>query len=135
MSAFELHQQLAQDTVMVCQLTICQVLLMQDARFPWLILVPKKAGLRELHDLDSDDYHQVMDEVATVSKAMQTLTDAHKMNVASLGNQVPQLHIHIIARQPADPAWPGPVWGVGSSERYSDDEIDVLVATLREALS
>ncbi|MDE3060319.1 MAG: HIT domain-containing protein, partial [Pseudomonadota bacterium] len=106
---FTLHPKLAQDTVSVGDLPVCRALLMNDSRFPWLILVPKRDGLRELFDLEIADYPAIMEEVRYTAERFAALTGAYKMNVATLGNMVPQLHIHIIARQTSDAAWPQPV--------------------------
>ncbi|MDF1748924.1 MAG: HIT domain-containing protein [Alphaproteobacteria bacterium] len=118
--AFELHPQLAADTYLVGQTALCQVLLSKDARYPWLILVPHQPDLRELHDLSAADQAQLMAEITHISAAMQKAWTADKVNVAALGNMVPQLHIHIIMRYRDDVAWPGPIWGVGTAQDYSD---------------
>lgn len=134
MESFVLHPQLAKDTVLLGRIGDCQLLLMQDARYPWLILVPEQADLRELHELSDERFSTVTQTIKRLSRSLQTLTGAPKMNVAALGNMVPQLHIHIIARREDDASWPGPVWGVGTAEAYTEDELSVLVATLQEAL-
>ena len=105
---FELHPRLAADTREVTRLSLCRVLLMNDRRFPWLILVPARADIREIHQLSAPDRATLVEEIATVAQAMETLHKADKMNVAALGNQVPQLHVHVIARFTSDPAWPNP---------------------------
>ena len=134
-SPFNLHPQLQTDTTTVADLPLCRCLLMHDARYPWLILVPRLDGLRELHEVPPDARTNLFDEIELVSRALQTVSQAHKLNVAALGNQVPQLHIHVIARQLDDPAWPGPVWGVGAAEPYSLQNKDTLIATLKSKLS
>lgn len=131
---FSLHTQLAADTSLIGRLSGCQLLLMNDARYPWLILVPEQDGLRELHELNDQTFHAVTHAIKSLSASLQALTEAPKMNIAALGNLVPQLHIHIIARRHDDAAWPGPVWGVGTPKPYSEDERRVLLATLREEL-
>mgnify|MGYP001820226774 FL=1 len=120
MSTFELHERLAADTSLVCELPLSRCLLMNDARYPWLILVPRIAGLRDLHEVPAENRQVLFDEIEQTSQALIEHTDAFKINVAALGNQVPQLHIHVIARQQDDAAWPGPVWGVGEAVPYSD---------------
>lgn len=110
MDSFSLHPKLSVDTIAIGDLPLCRVLLMNNAQFPWLVLVPRREGLRELFDLSAVDYPQVMNEVRDTARQFAALTGAHKMNVAALGNQVPQLHIHIIARFEGDAAWPQPVW-------------------------
>lgn len=130
---FELHPKLAADTHSVIDWPICRVLLMNDERFPWLILVPAMAGLRELHDIASPAREQLWAEVDHASRHLAEMTQADKMNVAALGNQVPQLHIHVIARFEDDTAWPNPVWGHGAAEPYADalPLIDQLRQTLK----
>lgn len=134
MESFVLHPQLAKDTALIGRVGECQLLLMKDARYPWLVLVPEQAGLRELHELTDERFSTVTQIIKRLSRGLQTLTGAPKMNIAALGNMVPQLHIHIIARREDDASWPGPVWGVGTAEAYNDDELGVLAATLKEAL-
>ena len=134
MALFSLHTQLAADTSLIGRLSGCQLLLMNDARYPWLILVPEQDGLRELHELNDKTFQAVTRAIKSLSASLQALTEAPKMNIAALGNLVPQLHIHIIARRHDDAAWPRPVWGEGTPEPYSEDERQVLLATLREKL-
>ena len=134
MTTFVLHPQLAKDTALIGRIGECLLLLMKDARYPWLILVPEQEGLRELHDLSDDQFSSVTQIIKQTSLRLQTLTESLKINVAALGNMVPQLHIHIIARREDDASWPGPVWGVGTAEPYTEDELSVLVATLKESL-
>ena len=106
-------------------------MLMEDVRFPWLILVPEIPGLTELTDLSAADSEKLMNEIQLVSRILQALTNADKMNVATLGNQVPQLHIHIIARTKDDAAWPNPVWGYGEAQPYSDEHRSELIDKLK----
>lgn len=134
MNSFALHPQLAEDTVMVGHIAGSQLRLMNDARYPWLILIPEQHDLRELHELAEASYVEVTRGIRQISEKLQALTEAPKMNVAALGNQVPQLHIHIIARRHDDHAWPGPVWGVGEAVSYSEEEQRILVKTLQEQL-
>ncbi len=108
--SFTLHPTLTKDTTPVRDMALCRVLLMNSRHFPWLVLVPKREGARELFDLNEADHRILSDEIYKVSKAFQKITSAHKMNVAALGNIVPQLHIHVIARFKDDAAWPAPVW-------------------------
>lgn len=133
-SIYALHHQLAADTTLVKDLELCSCLLMEDARYAWLILVPRVADLRELHEVPRALRETLFNEIETTSKALQKITGAHKLNVAALGNQVPQLHVHIIARQTDDAAWPGPVWGVGSAEVYTEDARATRLNGLRQAL-
>ena len=121
MTSFALDLRLAADTVPVADLPLCRTLLMNDARFPWLILVPAKRGLTELHALDAADARQVWDEIALAARALETLYAPEKINIGALGNIVRQLHIHVVARSTGDAAWPGPVWGAGTAEPYAPD--------------
>ncbi|GJE17376.1 HIT domain-containing protein [Methylobacterium marchantiae] len=115
---FTLDPRLAADTVPVGDLALCSVLLMDDARFPWLILVPRRAGASELTDLPAEESHALMDEIRIATGVMLAFAKPDKVNVAALGNVVPQLHVHVIGRFLSDPAWPKPVWGVGTSQPY-----------------
>jgi len=130
---FSLDPQLEKDTFFVRDLPLCQVRLMNNAIYPWLILVPRINGMVEITDLPEKERHTLLDEIAFVSQGLQKHTQAHKMNVAALGNQVRQLHIHVIARQPSDAAWPRPVWG-GPAEAYGDEQAQDVLARLRAAL-
>ncbi|KQO49338.1 MULTISPECIES: HIT domain-containing protein [unclassified Methylobacterium] len=115
---FTLDPRLVADTVPVGDLALCSVLLMDDARFPWLILVPRRAGASELTDLSAEDARDLMDEIRIATGVMLALAKPDKVNVAALGNVVPQLHVHVIGRFLSDPAWPSPVWGVGTRQSY-----------------
>ena len=110
--AFALDPRLAADTLRLGSLKLCEVLLFNDSRFPWLILVPARAGLVEIVDLNAEDRALLMQEISIASQALKKVTNCHKLNVAALGNQVRQLHVHVIARFEADAAWPNPVWGL-----------------------
>ena len=134
MNDFILHSKLAADTFEVLSLEVSQLLLMNDARYPWLILVPQVSGMRDLHNLSTKQYQAVTQEIAQVSKVLESVTQAHKMNVGALGNMVPQLHIHIIARQTNDAAWPAPVWGVGEAQPYSQDAAKTLIQQIASKL-
>jgi diadenosine tetraphosphate (Ap4A) HIT family hydrolase len=120
---FSLHKTLQDGTVLIGDLPLCRVLLMNNRNFPWLILVPRREGLRELFDLIPADYSTLMQELRDTAAAFSRQTKAHKMNVAALGNMVPQLHIHVIARFPQDSAWPNPVWGQGNPAPYLQDKL------------
>lgn len=109
--SFELHPRLAEDTLEVGELPLCRVLLMNDLTYPWCILVPQRTATREIHHLAAADQLQLLQEISGVAAAMESAFKADKMNIAALGNVVPQLHVHIIARFEADPVWPAPVWG------------------------
>jgi diadenosine tetraphosphate (Ap4A) HIT family hydrolase len=119
-AGFALDARLAADTVLVGDAALCRVLLMDDARWPWLILVPRRVGLTELHELGGEDRTRLWAESAAVAEAMLAQTPPGKLNVAALGNVVAQLHLHHVLRQPGDPAWPGPVWGFGTRSPHPD---------------
>jgi diadenosine tetraphosphate (Ap4A) HIT family hydrolase len=108
--------------------------LMDDARYPWLILVPRIAGARELVDLDEADRAMLLGEISVVSRALETLFKPDKLNIAALGNVVPQLHLHLLVRYQTDAAWPQPVWGRGEREPYALDALARRIAVLRDAL-
>ncbi|MFN3225223.1 MAG: HIT family protein [Hyphomicrobiales bacterium] len=116
MTHFYLDERLAADSLPLCQTEMSLLRVSRDARFPWLILIPQRAGLADLVDLAPDDETRVMDDVRAASLALRQATGCDKLNVASLGNMVRQLHVHIVARFEGDAAWPGPIWGVGEAE-------------------
>ncbi len=127
---FELDQRLAADTLLVGETPLSQVLLMNDARYPWLILVPRRSDVTELFELSGTDQAQLWQESMRLGEAMKAHFAADKINIAALGNKVAQLHVHHIARFHADDAWPGPVWGVGSAIPYNDAAQDALMGEL-----
>ena len=133
--SFQLHPQLEADTHLICRTEDCQILLMDDARFPWIVLVPEVADIRELYELKERQQQQAYQSILRISKSLAEYSNADKMNVAALGNQVPQLHIHIIARYETDAAWPGPVWGVGQAEPYRPDQLQQRLSDLGATLS
>lgn len=133
--SFTLHPTLARDTVLVSRLPLCRILLMKDRRFPWLILVPERDSVREIYELSQGDRADLVEEIARTSEVLQRLFQPDKLNVGALGNVVPQLHVHVVARFAADPAWPGPVWGSGSAEPYADGELEEIRGRLAAALA
>ena len=122
---WSLHPQLAADTVPVCDLALSRLLAMNDANFPWLILVPRRAGASEIIDLGAEQA-LLMNELALVSRALKDETRCDKLNVAAIGNMVPQLHIHVVARRKDDAAWPKPVWGAVLRRAYEADCVGAL---------
>jgi diadenosine tetraphosphate (Ap4A) HIT family hydrolase len=134
--AFVLDPQLAADTIAVASLTVCDVMIMNDARYPWAILVPRIENARELHDLSAESAATVWNEVRAVAQRLSTWEGVEKINIGALGNVVSQLHVHIVGRAPNDPAWPGPVWGHNSPRvPYQGCDYERLVEFLsREAL-
>jgi diadenosine tetraphosphate (Ap4A) HIT family hydrolase len=133
-TAFALHPQLAQDTVAIGELRLSRLLLNKDANYPWLLLVPRRPGITEIIDLDTEARARLMTEVADVSHALRDITQCDKLNVAALGNMVPQLHVHIIARRKGDVAWPRPVWGVAPAVAYGDNAQRTLIEAVRRKL-
>lgn len=132
---FELHPKLAADCIVLGEFELSLLLLSKDSRYPWCILVPRRPALTEIHDLDRTGRIQLMDESCLLAETMTALFNPDKMNVAVLGNLVPQLHMHHVARYTTDAAWPGPIWGVGERQDYSGDDLAKTVAGLRLALS
>ncbi|MGD9889367.1 MAG: HIT domain-containing protein [Halothiobacillaceae bacterium] len=134
MPTFELHPHLAADTIDLGELALCRILLMNDANYPWLILVPQRPNLREIYELDTEAQIQLIHESSHVARCMSTLFKADKINIAALGNMVPQLHIHHIARTTNDPAWPAPVFGVHPARPYSQQALAEQQTTLQALL-
>jgi diadenosine tetraphosphate (Ap4A) HIT family hydrolase len=108
--------------------------LMDDANYPWLVLVPRVVDVRELVDLDAAQQAQLLEEICRASRLLQTLFHPHKLNIALLGNAVPQLHVHVIARREDDPAWPRPVWGMAAARAYSPEALVERIRDLQRAL-
>ena len=131
---FELHPQLAADTHPLASFALCELRLMDDANYPWLVLVPRVANARELIDLDSGQRHALADDVDLASRLLLDAFQPFKLNVAAIGNVVPQLHVHVIARFENDPAWPAPVWGRVTAQSYSPETLVERVNLLRESL-
>jgi len=129
---FALHPQLAADTIPVGDLALSSVLLMDDARFPWFIVVPRRAGASEITDLAEEDAAVLMQELRIATRVMLALARPDKVNVGALGNVVPQLHVHVVGRFRSDPAWPGPVWGHGSRAPYPAHAAGAFVDRARD---
>lgn len=129
--AFELDPRLASDTHRIASMETCELLLMNDRRWPWLILVPRIEQAMEWHELFTDQRQDIDFEVANIASALKAITGCEKINIASLGNMVRQLHIHVIARGEGDANWPGPVWGFGESKAYEDKEANTLIAQIQ----
>ena len=133
-STFALDPRLAADTRRVASLPLCDVQLMNDARYAWLVLVPRRAGLIEITDLTEDDQAELWAEVNLAGRALRTVAPCDKLNLGVLGNIVRQLHLHVVARHEGDAAWPGPVWGHGKSKPYAELVLFKRVAALRGVL-
>jgi diadenosine tetraphosphate (Ap4A) HIT family hydrolase len=129
---FALDPRLAADTRAVINLPLCDVRLMNDARYAWLLLVPRRADVAEVTDLDADDQARLWREVASAASALRAAVPCDKINIGALGNIVRQLHVHVVARRVGDAAWPGPVWGHGAAVPYADARAGTLVETLRK---
>ena len=132
---YSLDQQLQQDTVLLGQFSLCDVLLMNDSQYPWVILVPRRANIRESYHLSQEEQHQLSDESAYVSQRLSDFFEALSMNVAALGNVVSQLHVHHVVRFSTDPTWPKPVWGALPAKAYAKPALDKLVEELTRLLS
>jgi diadenosine tetraphosphate (Ap4A) HIT family hydrolase len=128
---WSLHPQLEQDTETIGDLVLSRLLVGNDANYPWLLLVPRRPGVSEIIDLDEADQRRLMAEIAAVSQALKAITLCDKLNVAAIGNMVPQLHVHVVARRRDDPAWPKPVWGAVPVRAWDAAEREQLVAALR----
>jgi diadenosine tetraphosphate (Ap4A) HIT family hydrolase len=133
-AAFSLDPQLERDTVAIGDLPLSRVVLMNDANFPWLIVVPRRAGAVEIFDLDERERAQLMSELALLAQLLKDLTGCDKINIAAIGNVVPQLHVHVVARRRDDAAWPRPVWGALPARRYGEAEHDRLIQAIRQKI-
>ena len=131
---FELDARLAGDSHPLCRLALCELRLMDDANYPWLILVPRLIAARELIDLDIEQRQQLSDETDRASRLLRDAFRPHKLNVAALGNVVEQLHVHVIGRFEDDPAWPAPVWGRVEARPYTPEALIERIDRLQELL-
>ena len=132
--AWTLHPQLDRDTASIGDLPLSRVFIINDANYPWLLLVPRRADIVELIDLDDVEQAQLMTEITRVARALRAVTGCDKLNIAALGNVVPQLHVHLIARFRADAAWPKPVWGVVPARPYEREELNSFGQPLRKKI-
>jgi diadenosine tetraphosphate (Ap4A) HIT family hydrolase len=133
-TGWTLHPQIAQDCVPIGDLPLSRVLINRDATYPWLLLVPRRAGACEMFDLDATERAQLSEETALVGHLLKTQTRCRKINIGALGNIVPQLHIHVVARSEGDPAWPGPVWGHAPMQPYEPAAFEAFRAMLERNL-
>lgn len=134
MNDFVLDPRLQADSLFVADGPLSQVRLLDDARYPWLLLVPRVAGLREWIDLDGNQQRLLLAEINQVSRLLQREPGVQKLNIGALGNIVQQLHIHLIGRRESDAAWPGPVWGSGPMQRFDADTLAARVENWRQRL-
>lgn len=132
---FKLDERLFKDTVVLGDFTLCRVLLMNDSRYPWLILVPRRAGISELFELNMAEQQQLWQETSYVGQVLKDVFQADKINIATLGNVVKQLHMHIVVRMQDDAAWPAPVWGNGAAQGYTDEALAAMRARLQAAFN
>lgn len=128
---YTLDPQLQQDTVHLGQFPLCDVLLMNDSQFPWVILVPRRGSTTELYQLSTEERYEQSDESCYVSQRLSDYFKADSMNVAALGNVVPQLHIHHVVRKKEDPCWPKPIWGAIEAKPYAQADLDKMVSELK----
>ena len=131
MTAFILDPKLGADTHFAIDWSLCRVLVMNEARYPWLVLVPRHDGVTELTALSAGDRKTLMDEIASAGSIVQAMPGVTKLNIGALGNLVPQLHIHVVGRHPGDPAWPGPVWGHSPRVPYDAGALGRILAAVR----
>lgn len=132
---FTLHERLVADSTQVGELPLCTLLLINDANYPWLVLVPRRPEIREIYQLETTDRVQLLEESCVLSEVMDAVFTPLKMNVAALGNMVPQLHLHHIARFSDDPAWPNPVWCAVPAKAYDDDTQQKLIFSIVEGFN
>jgi diadenosine tetraphosphate (Ap4A) HIT family hydrolase len=133
-SGWSLDPQIERDTMPIGDMALCRILLMRDANYPWLLLVPRRHGASELTDLDTAEQVRLIAETAEAAGVLKEMTNCDKINLAALGNVVPQLHVHVIARRRNDPAWPKPVWNVVPARPYEPAEAEQLIGTVRQRL-
>ena len=129
---FKLNDRLHNDTIEICDLSLCKVLLMNDSNYPWLILVPQINDLTEFHHIPVERQMDVMNDISIASNVMEKLHQPVSLNVAALGNVVTQLHIHVVARFKEDATWPGPIWGQVPVKPYTEEEITKISQKLKK---
>ena len=134
-AGWSLNPQLERDSSTLGNLPLCHIRLMNDANYPWLLLIPRCANATEIMDLSETDQAHLMREITKTIRALKTETSCHKINVAAIGNVVAQLHVHVVARFRTDTAWPKPVWGAAPARAYDDAALQKLLASLRAQLA
>ena len=132
--AWSLDPRLANDTINIGDLPLCRVLIIKDANYPWLLLVPRRLDAVEIIDLSEIEQAQLTTEINRVARALKSTAPCDKLNIAALGNVVAQLHIHIIARHVGDAAWPKPVWGVVPALPHHPEELETFISVLRKKI-
>jgi len=133
MGGFRLNARIQADSRLVSVLGLCQLRLMNDSRWPWFLLVPQRSDVEEIYHLTPLDQTLLTFETSGTARALKRITACEKINIGTLGNRVRQLHIHVIARDPDDPAWPDPVWGVGNAEPYDSNSAARMIAAMNDA--
>ncbi|WP_432740487.1 HIT family protein [Methylobacter sp. G7] len=132
--SFQLHPRLEQDCIVIGRFELCRLLMMNDSQYPWFILVPERAGLQEIYQLNKTERELLTEESSYLAETLANLYQADKMNIAAIGNLVPQLHIHHIVRYQTDKAWPAPVWGKFAAEPYTEQQIADTLARVKDQL-
>ena len=132
---YKLHPQLEKDCISLGQFELCSLLLMNDSSYPWFILVPERHDISEIYELDEEDQLLLMKESNYLAQILKHYFHADKINIAALGNVVPQLHIHHIARYKEDRSWPGPVWGQHEAVKYTDEQLDKILDVVTKAMT
>lgn len=132
---YQLHPRLAADTIALGETSLCELRLMNDCTWPWVLLVPRRHGVREIYELTEREQQQLLRESSALGQGLMSLFQGDKLNVAALGNMVPQLHLHHIVRHQGDPAWPGPVWGAQPPVHYSDAQRELVLQKLAPVIA
>ncbi len=133
-TTFQLHLRLKEDCIAIGRFELCQLLMMNDSQYPWFILVPEKAGIKEIYQLNKPERHTLTEESSYLAENLAVLYKADKMNIAAIGNLVPQLHIHHVVRYQTDKAWPAPIWGKFPAAPYSQKQITDHIAQVKAQL-
>jgi len=133
-SSFQLHPQLEKDCLNLGRFSLCHLLLLKDANYPWFILVPDRVDMTEIYQLSQNEQQRLMLESTMLSNALVSAFEPDKLNIAALGNVVPQLHVHHIVRYKSDAAWPAPVWGYVPAQAYDDDALKAMIARFMRAM-
>ncbi len=131
---FELHPRLKQDCIAIGRFELCQLLMMNDSQYPWFILVPEKIGIKEVYQLGKAERNMLIEESSVLAENLALLYNADKMNIAAIGNLVPQLHIHHVVRYQTDIAWPAPIWGKFAAVPYSGQQITDNITRIKKQL-
>jgi diadenosine tetraphosphate (Ap4A) HIT family hydrolase len=132
--SFQLHPRLREDCIAIGRFDLCQLLMMNDSHYPWFILVPEKAGIKEIYQLSKPERQTLTEESSYLAENLAALYKADKMNIAAIGNLVPQLHIHHVVRYQTDKAWPAPIWGKFTAVPYSQKQIRDNIVRVKEQL-